>query len=228
MIKSIFFDIDDTLYSSSNLASMARLNSVRAMIDAGLPEKNEDRVYEDLKIVIGKYGPNYPRHYDKLLSHMGLTPSPKIVAAGVVAYEQTKIAYLVPFPEVVPTLIKLKSNLKLGIISNGIALKQWEKLIGLGIHHFFDLVTTSEGCGVEKPEKDIFLEAIGGLDLKPEECLMVGDRLDTDIEGGNLVGMVTVFVKKGARNTKPERDSQKPDYTIDSIVDLLGQVKKIP
>ncbi len=35
-IKAIFFDIDDTLYDSTKLTTMARKNSIKAMIDAGL------------------------------------------------------------------------------------------------------------------------------------------------------------------------------------------------
>ncbi|MDP6459336.1 MAG: haloacid dehalogenase, partial [Candidatus Hydrothermarchaeota archaeon] len=36
MIKGVFFDIDDTLYDSTKLATMARRNSIQARIDAGL------------------------------------------------------------------------------------------------------------------------------------------------------------------------------------------------
>jgi len=197
MLKAIFFDIDDTLYDSTTLTRMARLNSIRAMIDAGLAERDEDKLYSLLQKIIKKFGSNYPRHYDELLKELGIPWKPKIVAAGVVAYEHTKFGYLKPFPGVVPTLIELRQRYRLGVISNGLAVKQWEKLINLGLHHFFDVVVTSEEVGYEKPETEIFEVAVRKLGFSGEECVMVGDRIDTDILGGKASGMKTVWVKRG-------------------------------
>lgn len=221
MIKAIFFDIDDTLYDSTKLTTMARQNSIRAMIDSGLPVKDEEKLYTLLNDIIKKHGSNYGKHYDRLLEELGLEMDPKIIAAGVVAYEHTKEGYLTPFPGVIPTLLKLKERYRLGVISNGLAVKQWEKLIGLGIHHLFDVVATSEELGYDKPQKEIFLFAVEKLGLSPEECTMVGDRIDTDILGGNLAGMKTVYIKKGKHGgAKPETEEQTPDFDIDDFTEI--------
>lgn len=222
-IKAIFFDIDDTLYDSTKLTTMARQNSIKAMIDSGLSVKDEDKLYSLLERIIKKHGSNYGRHYDELLKELGTESDPKIIAAGVVAYEHTKEGYLVPFPGVIPTLLMLKEKYTLGVISNGLAVKQWEKLIDLGIHHLFDVVATSEGVGYDKPEKRIFLSAIEKLGLSPGECLMVGDRIDTDILGGNLVGMCTVHLKKGKYvDIKPKTKEEVPDFEIDDFTELMN------
>ena len=65
------------------------------------------------------------------------------------------------------------------------------------------------------------------LNLKSEECIMVGDRLDTDIMGGNRSGMITVLVKTGKFDNKPRTKEEKPDFEINSISELLTLVKKI-
>jgi putative hydrolase of the HAD superfamily len=229
MIKAIFFDIDDTLYDSTKLTTMARQNSIRAMIDSGLPEKSEEKLYSLLSEIIKKHGPNYTKHYDRLLEELGLEHDPKIVAAGVVAYEHTKEGYLRPYPGVIPTLLALKEKYKLGVISNGLAIKQWEKLIGLGIHHLFDVVATSEELGFKKPQKEIFLFAVEKLGLSPGECMMVGNRLDTDILGGNTAGIKTVRLKRGKYKGKgPSQQDETPDLEIDDftqITDVLDQDK---
>jgi putative hydrolase of the HAD superfamily len=220
-IKAIFFDIDDTLYDSTKLTTMARQNSIRAMTDSGLPIRDEEKLYTLLEDIIKKHGSNYGKHYDRLLEELGLEIDPKIIAAGVVAYEHTKEGYLKPFPGVIPTLLKLKERYNLGVISNGLAVKQWEKLIGLGIHHLFDVVATSEELGFSKPQKEIFFVAVEKLGLVPEECIMVGDRLDTDITGGNLAGMKTVYLKKGKYGgEKPKTDDETPDFEIDDITEI--------
>jgi putative hydrolase of the HAD superfamily len=223
MIKAIFFDIDDTLYDSTKLTTMARQNSIRAMIDSGLPEKDEKKIYNLLNEIIKKHGSNYGKHYDRLLEELGLAPDPKIIAAGVVAYEHTKDGYLRPYPGVIPTLLKLKEKYMLGIISNGLAIKQWEKLIGLGIHHLFDVVATSEEQGVEKPQKEIFLFAVEKLGISPVDCMIVGDRLDTDILGGNIAGMKTVHLKKGKYGrASPSSEGESPDLEIDEFSEITS------
>lgn len=227
MIKAILFDIDNTLYDSTTLATMARRNSVKSMIDAGLAIKDEEEVYEKLQEIIKSFGSNYPRHYDKLLEHLGLPWSPKIVAAGVVAYEHTKFGYLKPFPGVVPALIELEEDFKLGIVSNGIAVKQWEKLVGLGIHHFFDVIVTSEEVGVEKPGREIFLRGSEKLGVKASECIMVGDRIDVDISGAKAAGMKTVWIKRGLNAGAPPKSKERPDHTAESFFELLPLIRSI-
>jgi len=194
MLKAIFFDIDNTLYDSKTLSSMARRNSILAMIDAGLPV-SFDKAMEKLEEVIKKYGANYPHHYDRLLEELGVK-SYKMVAAGVVAYERTKFGYLRPYPEVVPTLLKLREKYKLGVISNGLAVKQWEKLIGLGLHHFFSAIITSQEYGAEKPAKEIFSHALKSIAAKANEAVMVGDKDKEDIEAARKAGMHAIDIKK--------------------------------
>ncbi|NOZ76860.1 MAG: HAD-IA family hydrolase, partial [Euryarchaeota archaeon] len=116
----------------------------------------------------------------------------------------------------------------LGAISNGLAVKQWEKLSWLGLHHFFDSVTTSEEAGTEKPDAGIFLHALKSLKVSPSECVMVGDRLDTDIAGGKAVGMRTIRIAKGKYGRKsPANPDETPDVEISEISELPEALKEI-
>ncbi|RLF60391.1 MAG: haloacid dehalogenase [Thermoplasmata archaeon] len=222
VLKAIFFDIDDTLFDSTQLTIMARRNSIRAMIDAGLPV-DEEKALMMLQKIIKRLGPNYPKHYDELLKELGIGWNPKIIAAGVVAYEHTKMGFLKPLPKVIPTLLKLKKRgYRLGVISNGLAVKQWEKLVSLGLHHLFNVVVTSEEVGYEKPDRRIFQIAVEKLNLKPEECVMVGDRIDVDIKGAKSLGMKTIRIKRGKHKAEtPKNDKEKPDYEIKKFEELL-------
>ncbi len=85
-----------------------------------------------------------------------------------------------------------------------------------------------EGCSgrkVElvagKPSPLIMEAALERLGLPADACLMVGDRLETDIVMGRRVGMTTALVLSGV--TKREdlsRSSIQPDYVLESIADL--------
>ncbi|RLI92324.1 MAG: haloacid dehalogenase [Candidatus Altiarchaeales archaeon] len=226
-IRALFFDIDDTLYDSTLQANLARESAIKAMIEAGL-DVNEEKAMSSLREIVRKFGSNYSYHFDELLKKFGYDPNPRIVAAGVVAYHTTKIAYLVPFPDTIPTLLRLRDlGYRLGIITDGISVKQWEKLIRLGLQHFFHSVTISSDVGREKPDPEIFKIAIKNAGCKPKEAIMVGDRPDRDISGANKVGMVTVQIAKGKyRWVKPRDESEKPDYTISTLADILDILKR--
>jgi ribonucleotide monophosphatase NagD (HAD superfamily) len=57
--------------------------------------------------------------------------------------------------------------------------------------------------------------------LKSEECVMVGDRLETDILAGIRAGMRTVLVLTGASGIEDiESSGIRPDTVLGSIADL--------
>lgn len=221
-IKVVFFDVDDTLYDSSTQTEQARRNAIKAMIEAGL-DMDEDKALEALHGIMGKLGSNYQYQFNELLRVFGYDPNPRIIAAGVVAYHATKVAYLVPFPDTVPTLLKLRDRgYRLGVITDGIAVKQWEKLIRLGVQHFFHSVVISGDAGSEKPDLRLFETAIVKAGCSPDEAMMVGDRIDKDIKGANDAGMVTVQIVEGKHSkVKPKNESEKPDYVISRLSDVL-------
>jgi len=63
--------------------------------------------------------------------------------------------------------------------------------------------------------------ALDRLDCAPEHCLVVGDRLDTDIALGVDAGMTTVLVRSGVTDgARLARATVTPDYVVDSLGDL--------
>lgn len=59
------------------------------------------------------------------------------------------------------------------------------------------------------------------LRVPATECLVVGDRLDTDIALGAEAGMTTALVRTGVTDDDALRASEvKPDYVLDSLADV--------
>lgn len=159
-IKGVLFDLDDTLYNSSSFADRARKEAVRMMVDAGL-DTTEENARKVLQKIISQKGSNYSGHFNDLVKTITGTYDPKLIVTGIITYHNIKFALLRPYPNTIKTLVELKKmGLKLGVMTDGITLKQWEKLIRLGIVDFFDVVITSEEFGLGKPNTEFYEYAI--------------------------------------------------------------------
>jgi len=220
--EAIIFDIDDTLFDSTFMSQSARRNAIRAMHEAGI-ELDENETFELLLKIVKKYGSNYNEHFNRLLEELEYEPHPKLIAAAVVAYHSEKEALLRPFPDVILTLLTLiKTQHKLGIISDGIREKQWEKLIYLGIQHFFDVVVINELRGNWKPDNHGFKIAMEKLGLtEPEKIIYVGNKIESDIVGANKIGMISVlFDPKNLVKLDNLIEFEKPNHIIKRISEI--------
>jgi NagD protein len=73
-----------------------------------------------------------------------------------------------------------------------------------------------------KPSPLIMQVALDKLGLAPALCMMVGDRLETDIRMGQVAGMVTAVTLTGvARRAEAEQMEPPPDFIIEQLGDLL-------
>ncbi|KAL4709842.1 hypothetical protein ACJJTC_000329 [Scirpophaga incertulas] len=119
--------------------------------------------------------------------------------------------------DVIHLLETLREDYLLGLITNGSSRAQWQKIERLGLRKYFDCVLVSGDLPWEKPDQQIFFEACKKLNVEPKTCIMVGDRLETDIKGGKkaeLGGTVWVPLQKD------EVASDMPDFTINKVTEL--------
>ncbi len=228
MVEAVFFDLDDTLYDTGRQVDSARKNAIKAMIGSGLDIGFEEAITK-LNEVVEKFGSNYEYHYTELLKEFGYENNPKIIAAGIVAYHDTKKAYLVPYSDTIPTLLKLgKHGLKTGVITDGVPIKQWEKLVRLGIQNFFDIVTVNSLQETQKPNPITLIESCEKLGVEPSKSIFLGNRVDRDIAIGNKAGLTTILLAKGRYiDLKPKTQVEEPDYTIQELNEIFEVLKKI-
>lgn len=73
---------------------------------------------------------------------------------------------------------------------------------------------------IGKPQPTMFIQALERLKTTPEETLVIGDRFDTDIAGGQAAGCITALVLTGATNQEmsvtwtPLPDLILPDLSV--------------
>ena len=89
------------------------------------------------------------------------------------------------------------------------AVKTWLEQAGRNLHlHLFsnnpsqrrisavaDQLGVGFTCGARKPHRAALRRVVAELGLPPERIAMVGDRVFTDVLGGNRLGLFTVLVR---------------------------------
>ncbi|MEO0226524.1 MAG: HAD-IA family hydrolase [candidate division WOR-3 bacterium] len=224
MLKSVIFDLDNTLVDFMAMKEAAVDAAVTAMIDAGL-KMNKDEAKKKIFEIYNEVGIEDQTVFDKFLTRELGRIDYRIHAAGIVGYRRAREAALVLYPHVNYTLTELiKKGLKLGVVSDAPRLQAWLRLCQLNLHHIFDEVVTFEDTYKRKPDEAPFKAILERLKVKPYEAIMVGDWAERDIVGAKLLGMKTVFARYG--DTFGTKNSGA-DYEIDDIIQLLEIVDKI-
>jgi putative hydrolase of the HAD superfamily len=133
-------------------------------------------------------------------------------------------------PHVDEVLRELKQRYRLGIITNTMTSREQHvraALRRIGLEQYFDVILTSVDVGCDKPDKKIFLEALRLLKVQPEEAVMVGNRISTDILGANKMGMKTVLFRWNQRYPEEARSpAEQPAHTIASLKELPKVLSK--
>lgn len=130
-------------------------------------------------------------------------------------------------PEIKVLLNRLHENYLLGLITNGPSNAQWEKINRLDVQHYFDVTLVSGDLPWEKPHSRIFHEACQYLGVEPHQCIMVGDKLETDILGGiqaKLGGTVWVPLS----NAELDVNDPQPNFMIQDVTNLPGLLPNSP
>jgi len=224
MLKAILFDLDNTLINFLQFKIDTAKAASRAMIRSGL-DVPENELYGKIFSVYDEKGIEYQKTFHDVIKPYGLeiNKAEKIQQAAILAYLQKKFEVLKPYPNVVPTLEKLRAKgMRLGIVTDAPRNKAWQRLILTGLQDEFDFVVTHDDTQAMKPHPTPFYVALKKLEILPGACLFVGDNPERDIKGAKEVGMLTCWARYGSLLKKPET---KPDYAIDSFEEILSMVK---
>lgn len=89
-------------------------------------------------------------------------------------------------------------GMKVGLVSNW-NLTARDVLASCNLTNLFDTIVISSEVGVDKPNPDIFHEALRRLEVAPGEALYVGDNYYDDIVGAKRVGMDGMLINRFGR-----------------------------
>ena len=127
----------------------------------------------------------------------------------------------IPMEGALEILEYLSNKYILGVASNGPYKQQVNRLTVAKMIRYFDYLFISEELGASKPSKEFIDKVFGRLNVHdtylPEEILIVGDSITSDIMTGINAGMKTVYYNP---NKNLHNDDVKTDYEITSLLEL--------
>lgn len=226
MVEFLFLDLDDTIL---DFHKAERIALSKTLQELGLEPTEE---------VLSRYHTINKWHWEQLeqgkmtreavlvnrfgalFREMGREVEPQLCAR---TYEKNLSIghYFLPGAE--EAVARLSQKYRLFLASNGTASVQKGRMTSANLYRFFEQVFVSQEIGFNKPAKEYFdacFAKIPGFDR--EKTMIVGDSLTSDIRGGINAGIRTVWVN-------PEKKScgeTKPDYEIESLVQLEGLLEK--
>ena len=189
MIKKVIFDLDDTL--------MEFPKNFEEGYKEILDKYNISVSSDDLYKAIGVYESNNKNIYynkEELLKTINETLNINLDINFVEEFFSMYDKLITPIPkETIDTLRYLKDKYELVILTNWFTDSQKSRLKEAGILHYFDKVYGTDIIPM-KPRKESFIQVIG--DLKPSECVMIGDNLNVDIKIPYEMGMNVYHLNK--------------------------------
>lgn len=128
-------------------------------------------------------------------------------------------------------LASLRSTLRVGLCSNfSHSQTALEVLEAGGLDEHLDAVVISDAVGIRKPRREIFDEALRGLDLPASDVLHVGDSLRADVGGAQACGISTVWITRRVRDPErrlEEHEGVPPDHVIADLSELPGLLARL-
>lgn len=223
-MKAVLFDLDNTLYPEiefveSGFGTVAHYLSSRYHF-------SEDSLFTQMLDIMQRDGRG--KVFDSLLYNLGLYTEEKVKLLVYLYRSHRPTIHL--FEDVLPTLEHLRNcSMRLGIVTDGVASVQRNKIAALGLENLFDAIVCTDELGGEcwKPSTIPYKVALELLQVTPLEAIYVGNDPSKDFLGPNSIGMLTIQVKRQMQqNSMPDvvPEAAGARLVIQGLEDILSLI----
>ena len=227
-MKTIFFDLDDTLYFRQD-AFFQAFTAFFKSDDKELKKSASDRCrirgdevfYQSQRGIITMQE-MYIYRFQKGFRDVGIELSDSEALDFHAVYKQFLYSMKLN-PNVISMLDFAKSKFNLGIITNGPSEHQRNKIHSLGLEKWInpELIVISGEHGFDKPEKELFKIAEQKSCKKPENLIIIGDSYKNDIIPASELGWHTIWLNLYDEKLSP------PEYTGKNISEIQDMLKNL-
>ncbi len=224
MVKALVFDLDDTLYDEKQFVS-GGFRTVAGYLE---DRYGADRqaAYERMRQLLREKGRG--KIFDQLLAEKGLDCS---LVSDLVEIYRSHQPSLKLYPDAVSLLRRLQGKVKTGLITDGAAKVQWNKIRALGLDKIMDTIVVTDDHGVDcwKPSPFPYLLVTERLGVRPEDCLYVGDNPEKDFVTAKQLGWHTARVlRPGGMCWEMKKEAEyEAEFSISALDELPSLLEKL-
>ena len=224
MIKAVIFDLDDTLISEKEyIRSGFKVVSDKISSDFNL---NSKHVYE---IIYSEFEVNPKNVFNRTLDKLEIEYETEYIKELINTY-RNHIPNIKLYDDAEYIIKDLyNKGIKLGIITDGYAVTQRNKLRVLDIEKYFEHIIITDDLGREywKPHKKSYEIMKELLNLEYENIVYIGDNKSKDFVTANKLGMQTIYInRKDSIYSRIQIDDQYlAKLEVASLCDLKKYIK---
>ncbi len=229
MKKYIFLDLDDTIFDFHLAERIALERTLREM--GAEPTEEMMRRYSQINRTCWEAlergemtrAEVLVHRYELLFLEYNLACDAVATQAKYEAYLSIGHHFMDGAERLLDDLVNRGYHLYLA--SNGTAKVQHGRIASANIARYFDAMFISQEVGFDKPAREFFECAFGQIDgFSPDEAVIVGDSLTSDIQGGLNAGIETVWYNpKGL----PTKNGITPHHTISHLDELIPLLERL-
>jgi putative hydrolase of the HAD superfamily len=225
--RALLFDLDDTLLDYSGAVEQCWAGACALAVDAGVDAASLAQTIGEVRRWFWGDPVRHARERvdmlrawrtiaERALERVGC-PSPALAAALAEDFAARRRAAARLFDDALPCLGALRARgVPLGLVTNGDAAMQRDKIACHGLAGYFDVVVIEGELGVGKPDARVYRHALAALGSASADTTMVGDNLDWDVAGAQQCGLAGVWIDRAARGLPPGSTVQ-PTRTIRTL-----------
>lgn len=224
--RIVLFDLDETLcdYVGARRRRLAVAFRI-ALRNVPADEWPDFAALIDRSIAIAPHG---DAHFPALLQEHGFD-DPAAVDCARTWFRRHRLHSLELFPDARPMFTALRRNdpgVRFGIVTNGPADVQREKVALLGLPPLVDAIVISGEVGVAKPDPAIFALALERLQGEPNDASYLGDAPLVDISGARAAGIRAVWMNR--TGSEYPVDCPLPDAEVASLTSFADLLAALP
>ena len=226
-IKLLTFDLDDTLWPCmiTILRTEERLHQWFANHHPDIPNQYTIKQLRQKRKELAKKHQHIAhdltalrkKSFSQLSQEMGYSPQQEQQfiqdAFDFYIVERNKVSL---YDDVIPTLERLKTNYRLGAVTNGNA-----DIYRIGLGHLFEFSWSAADAGQQKPHPIVFNSLLEKQKLKASEVIHIGDDPISDIQGAQQSGIQAIWLN---RHNSPWPTVLNPPFIE---IDQLNQLPAI-
>lgn len=213
MIKVLFFDFWGTLVENGVWSPIKQVRTI-----LGIKAPFSEYVVRMEKVVMTTNFGSLREAFQTLCTDFAI-PCTEEQLDSLVGMWNKSWMLAKPYEEVVEMLQQLAQKYRLVLVSNTDCFSINSVLEKYALKQYFEKIVFSCEIGKIKTDKDFFPTILTDLKLLPQEGLMVGDSLQSDIEPAEIAGIHAVLIDR--------KNSREHEQKISSLRELEQKIGEL-